>query len=56
MENFIILLGFVSALCLFLAIGDMLAIFGLRVYDNWTIRRYNKAKRNFWRKVKRGEI
>jgi hypothetical protein len=56
MENFIILLGLISALLLFFAIGDMLAIFGINVYDKWTIHRYNKAKRAFWRKVKRGQI
>ena len=56
MEYIIILLGFISALCLFFAIGDMLAIFGIRVYDNFTIWQYRRNKRKFWRKVKRGEI
>lgn len=47
---------FVSAILLFFAIGDIIAILGIAAYDEIYTRFYLRKKRAFWRKVKRGQI
>ena len=49
-------LMFVSAVLLFFAIGDIIAILGIAAYDEIYTRFYIRKKRKFWRKVKRGQI